>query len=154
LNSTRRGSFSGVFCTDTISFFKFSMRLLIVNCDAAVSTTISTTQSAAGAVKLAKFWVLTSRTTRKSSPRKIPARCSRASENPTIIPAASRFPRIAKAPGATTKLRNASAPSHRLKLRNSMVRKKARMPPLYKATLPGAKHRPVDSQIGPLKMSF
>src|SRR6267378_6575877 len=40
------------------------------------------------------------------------------------MPAASRFPRIVNAPGATTKLRNTSAPSHRLKLNNSIVRKR------------------------------
>lgn len=31
LNSTRRGSVSGVFCTETICFFRFSMRLLTMN---------------------------------------------------------------------------------------------------------------------------
>ena len=55
VDATCRGSISGVLCTETITRFSFSMRLLTVNCDAAVSPTINTTQSAAGAVKLAKL---------------------------------------------------------------------------------------------------
>src|SRR5579859_2205781 len=124
LNSTRRGSASDVFCTDTISFFSASIRLLTANCDAAVSSTISTTQRAAAFVKLPKSCVRASLATKKTTPRKIPAKCSRASAKPTIIPAASRFPRIVNAPGATTKLRKAIAPNHRLKLKNSIVRRR------------------------------
>jgi hypothetical protein len=123
-NSTRRGSVSAVFCTDTISLFSAAIRLLTVNCEAAVSNTINTTHSAAALVKLPKSCVRASRDARNTSPKAIPAKCNRPSANPTIIPAASRFPRIANAPGATTKLRNASAPSHRPKLKNSIVRKK------------------------------
>ena len=73
LNSTRLASFSGVFCTDTISIFNRSIRLLTVNCDAAVSTTINTTHKAAAVVKLPKSRVRASRATRNSNPRKIPA---------------------------------------------------------------------------------
>lgn len=61
-------------------------------CETMVRKIIKTTQSAAGATRLANVRVRTARTTRKTTPQTTPIKCIRQSANPTIAPAWSRLP--------------------------------------------------------------
>jgi hypothetical protein len=150
-NSASNGLSADVAWIDPICTRSAAIFGLTACCDSTVSKIISTTQSAAGATKLANVRDRKSRATRIAIPQITPIKCIHQSPFPTIAPAWSRLANIRNALGATTKLKNTSLPSHKLNPRNSRVRSKLVMAALYKAPLipatrPHDRHAPTPPQ--------